>query len=225
MNLIYYGTFKDINENTIRVEFYDDSTTSSPKEVILSSNPVRVYYEQDNIVSSFKKSGASITLLVPNILSNLYSSEYNGVKVKIYKNGEMFWFGYVTPNIYTQNYNDEYDELTIECNDTITLLSDKKVDYEDIANAFSFREIIYKILDEIDPDKEINNVIVHDLLGNDIISKYGVIVRNFYDEIEEPATLEEIMDGILKYLNLTMLQWGNSYYLMSFPDLAKYNVA
>lgn len=230
MNLIYYGTCKDINENTIRVEFYANST-SSAKEILLANDAVQVNYEDDNILSPFKKSGASIKMLVPNVMYDLYSPDWLGVKVKILKNNELFWMGYVMPNIYTQPYNDELDEITVECGDTTTMLPDKTIEFADLSEVVIFKDIFFKIFDIINPDKDIKNVCVQQLLttttGEDIFDKYGVLARNFFDEELEPATLEDVFEGILYYLNLTLFQWGDAYYLVSLPNLincAKFNV-
>lgn len=228
MTLIYYGSCKDINDNVIKVEFYKNSTTSyTAKEVLLAADPVTVEYTQDNILSPFRKSGASINLLVPNVYYDLYSADWLDVQVRIYKNSQLFWFGYVTPQLYSHPYNEEYEELTIECVDTISLLEQKKIEYDDLTDVLSFEEYFQTLFNVVDPDNNIKNIYVHQLLtttdGKDIYDKYGVLARNFFDEELEPATLEEVAEGILHYLNLTLFQWGDSYYMISFPDLKNHN--
>lgn len=230
MTLIYYGECKDINDNSLRVEFLTNSTTSaSPVEVILTDDPISIEYMQDSILSPFKKSGASINILVPNVLYDLFSNEWLGIQVRILKNNQLFWLGYVSPNIYSQSYNDELEILTVECIDTISMLCEKKIKYDDLSSAITFYDVFQKIFDEINPNKELNNIYVHQLFqtldNKDIFKQYGVMIRNFFDEIEEPTTLQDVAEGILNYLNLTLFQWQDGYYLIALPELAKYNNA
>ena len=59
--LRYYTSFKDINEDTIKVEVYINTTSNiSAEELYSSAEAVRVEYSCDDIFQPLKLSGASI---------------------------------------------------------------------------------------------------------------------------------------------------------------------
>ena len=217
--LRYYNSFKDINENTIKVEVYiDTENTVKAEELISSADPVSIQYSgEDDIFQPFKLSGASINFLVKNVLSDLYTGELKKIRVHILKNDELFWVGYQTPNIYSQPYLNEYDELTIECIDTLSIGENVEYKYIGTETKIStFSDVIFHILDMLDPEKVIKNLYIHNInsIENDfnLLDRFSIQERNFFDEDDEPQKVKEVLEDIMRYLGLTLFQWKDSYY-------------
>ena len=218
--LRYYNSFKDINENTIKVEVYIDTTdVVKAEELYSSAEPITITYSgEDDIFQPLKLSGASINFLVKNVLSDLYTGELRKIRVHILKNSELLWLGYCTPNIYSQSYNDEYEELTIECVDTISI--GENIDYKYIqteSKISTFSEVIYHILNLLDPDKVIPNIYLHNSISleegeSELLDRLALQERNFFDEEEEPQKVKEVLEDLFRFLGLTLFQWKNSYY-------------
>ena len=223
--LRYYTSFKDINEDTIKVEVYINTTSNiSAEELYSSAEAVRVEYSCDDIFQPLKLSGASINFLVKNVLKDLYTGVLVNIRVHIYKNDSLFWVGFQTPNMYSQNYNNEYEELTIECVDTLSICENIKYKYfKTDDKVATFYDIITHILDHCDAEKIIPNLYIHNSISYDssydIISRFSIQERNFFDEEEEPQNVREILGDIMRYLGMTLFQYKDSYYAVDYNSL------
>ena len=223
--LRYYSSFKDINENTIKVEVYIKTTnTVTAEELKTSAEAVTIQYSCDDIFQPLKQSGASINFIVSKVLTDLYTGVLVNIRVQIYKNGELFWVGYQTPNMYSQPYNDEYEELTIECVDTLSIAENIKYKYLTGINKVStFYDIISNILNQCDAEVLIPNLYIHNSFSYDstfdVIKRLSIQERNFYDEEDEPQNVQEILSDILRYMGMTLVQYKDSYYAIDFNSL------
>lgn len=89
--LKYHSSFKDINENNIKIEIYKNTTaTVQAEELILSADAVSIQYESDNIFQPLKQSAASINILTSKVLDDLYTGKLNDIQIRIYKNNNLF---------------------------------------------------------------------------------------------------------------------------------------
>ena len=140
----YFAEFDDIDNNRIKVDIDIQGAAGDAIELTIADPAITIDYISDNIFTPLKKSGASINLLVPNVIESLFTGELLNPTVSIYKNNELFWFGYITPNIYSQPYKDTLDLLTIECVDTISNLAN--MDFQKQTEISSFINIITNIL-------------------------------------------------------------------------------
>lgn len=227
--LRYYSSFKDINENNIKIEIHKDTTsTVQAEELLLSADAVSIQYESDNIFQPLKQSAASINILTTKVLNDLYTGKLNDIQIRIYKNNNLFWLGYQTPNLYSSSYNDIYDELTLECIDTIAQLDNIQYEYITGKNKItSFIDILYWILDKTDGEKLINNIYIHTSLSIDnnknILNKLSIQERNFFDEDNESEKSKEVLEDMMSFLGMTLIQYQNSYYIIDYEAIKKGN--
>ena len=219
----YFGEFDDIDNNRIRVEINIDGAVGEAIELTIADPSITIDYNSENIFQPLKKSGASISLLVPNVIESLFTGELLNPRVSIYKNNELFWFGYITPNIYTQPYKDTLDLLTIECVDTISNLAN--MDYQKSSEISSFINIITSILGRTNTACSKLYIPTTVALNNDtdILGNLYIQERNFFDEKEVPEKCDEVVSEILKYLGFQMLQYKDSFYIIDNKNLVNGN--
>jgi len=119
--MAYISEFKDRNNNSIKLEITTPTNTSETEdvEVLTLADAMSIEYSGESIFDTVRPSRASVNLLLTDIKSDLFSGTLNNVSVKLFKNNSLFWFGFVTPNIYTQSYSHVYDQLTLEAIDTV----------------------------------------------------------------------------------------------------------
>ena len=216
MKQLYYSTFYDISDNLVRLEIWKD-TTAETKELTLTENPIKISYEGD-FLQPLKISGCTIDILTESILTELYSPNLMGVQLRIYKGGSLEWFGYVTPSIYTQNYNYEFESLSIEGVDSLSVSGNIKYKYITGASGIkSFKDIMLYVFNQIDPSQIIKYVYIQNNLkvdsDSDILARLGVQERNFYDESEEPQSIKEVLEDLALFLGMTITQYKDSYYI------------
>lgn len=219
--LTYYSDYYDRKNNHIRLEIYTTNNGLS-EEVLLTSDAITVEYSQDTIFEPLKPSRASINLLVTDIKTNLFSGVLCGVMVKIFKNNSLFWYGYATPNVYSQPYQKHYDQLTVECVDSVALLGDVAYRYIDTTSStsiFSFFDVIVSCIDKVDPNHTISKMYVDNSItyngSGKILNNLYIQERNFFDEKEVAENCDEVVGNILKYLGLTLIQYKDAYYIIS----------
>lgn len=229
---IYYADFKDVNDNNIHIEIYKNTVDNvENKELTLSAEPLYITYESDNIFQPTKLSSASINVLTNEVLFDLYTSKTNEITCKIFKNNILLWFGYLSPNLYSSDYTDETNTLTLEFIDTLSQLEYLKYKTIDTTNnkvsISSFKDIIFSILNKIDIDKTIKQIYVSNSIqvfdNNDILNNIFNQERNFFDEENEPETAKKVIQEIAKYLSMTVMQWGDSIYFLDYISIGNKN--
>lgn len=119
--MAYISQFKDRNDNSVKLELITPTNTAQTTdvEVLTMADAMQIEYNGESIFDSLRPSRASVNLLLSDIAPDLFTGSLCSVQVKVYKNNALFWYGFVTPNIYTQSYSHVYDQLTLECVDTV----------------------------------------------------------------------------------------------------------
>ena len=134
----YYGFFRDTNSNNDPEGQLFKVVIKTKKgdgegELLLSGSPFTVDYEQSDIYKPYKCSTATIGLLNKDYNKDFICESIKDNEVYLYrlKEGESFneelkleasddqyftleWFGYTTPNAYSQGYTSYLDESQLE---------------------------------------------------------------------------------------------------------------
>lgn len=230
--LFYYSEFKDVAENSVRIEIYKDSDTEvSATELLLSADTAQIECDADSLFSPIKVSELTLNVLTKDVLKELYTAKANEVSAKVFRNGVLFWFGYLSPNVYSSDYTDETNLLALEFVDTLSQLDYFKYRYVDTfenkSYIRSFHAIIKSILDRIDSERVINEIYLSNSLqingSNDVLGKMMIQERNFFDESDEADTCKNVLSEIIKYLSMTMIQYENKYLILDYDSIKNGN--
>lgn len=228
--MAYISEFKDRNNNSIKVQIETPTNTSETEdvEVLTLADAMSIEYSGESIFDTLRPSRASVNLLLTDIKPDLFSGTLNNVKVKLFKNNSLYWFGYITPNIYTQSYSHVYDQLSLECVDTVAQL--ENIDYtyinaSDSVGIYSFYDVLKHCINLADPSHTITNLYVDSSISlsgesGGILQKLFIKERNFFDEKGEPEKCSEVVKAIALYLQLTFFQYKNSFYLINLKKQA-----
>ena len=108
--------------------------------------------------------------------------------------------------------------------DSIAQLENIKYSYIDNKGAIrSFYEVMVYILDKIDSEKIIDKIYLHNALqvnaSNDLLNKLMIQERNFFDEEEEPETCKEVLEDILSYLGMSLIQFEDKYLILDYQAI------
>lgn len=228
----YIGYFKNINEVNYSITFNCSQVVGADEEIILATEPIKVEYTSSNLIyEPIKNSNATISIITNTILSNLYSSELTNVIVEL-KNTDtntLEWVGYVNPVIYTQPFDDEYNQIEIECSDGLSILS--KIEYTPVDTNIevqSFHLIILNILKKCG----IYNLIYENknlqiALENtyNIFTQLHINEQNFYSDDAEPEAwkCDEVLKHILQYTGCNIIAWKGIVYIYDLDYIKKGN--
>lgn len=238
--LLYVAMFKDIDENTIKIEIYKDfedaATTVASSELQCSADAVSINYESDDdVFKPIKCSDCQINIVTNTILTELYTALKNEIYCLIKKNGKTIWCGFSVPCLYQSDYDNEYNQLSLQFNDILSSLENYKYTYvNDSQSIVSFYSILKYIINKIDSNNLIKNIYVHNskrINGTtELLNNLFILDRNFFDESEEAENCKDIIEYISRFLGTTCYYFEDSIYFTDFNSIktikeyTKYNL-
>ena len=74
------------------------------------------------IYKPVKYQSATVNIVTPDYIFDVYSSTAQGTKVELVKDSTIVWTGYVTPNLYDMGFEKDREEVEIECIDALSTL-------------------------------------------------------------------------------------------------------
>ena len=207
-------------------------------DVTLGGEPFTVELQGDDedLFKPIRTSIATATIVSEDYLFNLYSNQ-NDINVRLIKgdyDGDIEWMGVVKPLVFDMGYNQELEEIQIECADYISSLeSIYLTDLDIITNhpIMSFGELFNKILFE---NTKYKNLYVPDLVNFDMLSTYQISTRNFIDDdckivtennqttllyADKNWSLYKILEEMCKYMGFTLIVEGEDVILIPYLQL------
>lgn len=222
----YVSHFYDINEKKYNVEIGSGTT----KEVTLSDTPfvTEIETSDSHIYKPCKYSSATIGMITTDYAFDLYSSTAQQNKVTLTDdNDKIIWVGYVTPNLYSQGYENPEEIIEVECIDALSTL--QYFEYEPIGTSrdiVRFAELINHLLSKCNAYEYFyfsDNIKVDSTSTFPIISRLTISEQNFFDEDDEPMKMQEVLEEVCQYLAVTAVAYGNSVYLIDYDAIKNGN--
>lgn len=222
----YIGTFKDINNNQYTVNIITDNNTSTTTSVTLGTTPfvTEIETSEGHIFKPVKLSSATVRMVNSDYSFDLYSATAQENKVILYdNNNNIKWIGYTTPNLYSMGYENEVEEIEIECIDALSTL--QYYNYTPLSGTksiVSLLSIINKLMTKCNAYSYFyisNNLQLTSSSAECLSSKLYISEQNFFDEDNEPMKLDEVLVEICKFLGLTCIADGNSVYFLDYDAI------
>lgn len=213
--------------------------------IFFTDDPVEITSQANDTFDHLLCYQASVRLLCKNFVPDFFCSSCRDAVVNILRNEECIFVGYVEPQAFSQGYNEDYDEVELTCIDCLSALSYSNyrnvgaaaVLYDALkgkASQRTFYDIIAEILNDVgeaanymgggtfkimyDGSKALSNG-----TGDEIYNIFQNISINellfFGDEEDDMWTQEDVLNEILKYLNLHIVQEGTTFYIFSWESI------
>ena len=213
-------------------------------DVYFSEDPAEIENEVNDTFDVLLRNSAKIRLLCGNLIKDLFSTSCRDAVVNIYKNDTCIFAGFIEPQTLSQPYNDRWDELELNCIDALSALQYSKyknVGALGVIYAFvkaeaaqrSFYDIATEILQGVTDGL--------DILGNQNIkfwydgskavdaqtaNRYQVFKQLSISDLlflgEDESDVwqqDEVLEELLKYLNLHIVQDGFNFYIFSWESV------
>lgn len=213
-------------------------------DVYFSEDPAEIENEVNDTFDVLLRNSAKIRLLCGNLIKDLFSTSCRDAVVNIYKNDTCIFAGFIEPQTLSQPYNDRWDELELNCIDALSALQYSK--YKNVGalgviyafvKAEAARRSFYDIATEI--LKGVTEGL--DILGNQNIkfwydgskavdaqtaNRYQVFKQLSIsdllflgDDESDVWQQDEVLEELLKYLNLHIVQDGFNFYIFSWESV------
>lgn len=213
-------------------------------DVYFSEDPAEIENEVNDTFDVLLRNSAKIRLLCGNLIKDLFSTSCRDAVVNIYKNDTCIFAGFIEPQTLSQPYNDRWDELELNCIDALSALQYSK--YKNVGalgviyafvKAAAAQRSFYDIATEILQGATEGL----DILGNQNIkfwydgskavdaqtaNRYQVFrqlsisdLLFLGDDESDVWQQDEVLEELLKYLNLHIVQDGFNFYIFSWESV------
>lgn len=234
----YIGEFNSINHIAYKIEIENTKVSGTDKILKLSGNPfvATINSEDKHIYSPIKCGGATVGILSENYIPEFYSGSAKDIKVKLInqENNNVEWIGYVTPSIYSQGWDEPFEEIELDCVDGIATLKDIKYKSEK-KEIKTFSQIIAFCLNQAECFKNLyitDNVQLNSSTSNDSVieifrmSESGLFDKK--DDITEPDenvawSCYDVLYQIIQYLGYTLITDGENVIILDYDAIKKGN--
>lgn len=213
-------------------------------ELSFTDDPVELTSQVNDTFDHLLCQQATVRLLARNFVPDFFCASCRDAVVNIYREGKCLFAGFIEPQSYSQGYNEEFDEIELSCIDALTALQYAK--YRDVgslgvlynvvkaeAEQRTFLAMLKEILGGVTTELDIvggnamrylydGSKAVDDLVGNRyaIFGQLTVSELLFLgDEEDDVWQQDEVLEEILKYLNLHIVQDGFTFYLFSWESV------
>lgn len=214
------------------------------EELSFTDDPVELTSQVNDTFDYLLCQQATVRLLTRNFVPDFFCASCRDAVVNIYREGKCLFAGFIEPQSYSQGYNEEFDEIELSCIDALTALQYAK--YRDVgslgvlynvvkseAEQRTFLVMLKEILGGVTAELDIvggnamrylydGSKAVDDLAGNRyaIFGQLTVSELLFLgDEEDDVWQQDEVLEEILKYLNLHIVQEGFTFYLFSWESV------
>ena len=213
-------------------------------DLSFTDDPVELTSQVNDTFDHLLCQQATVRLLARNFVPDFFCASCRDAVVNIYREGKCLFAGFIEPQSYSQGYNEEFDEIELSCIDALTALQYAK--YRDVgslgvlynvvkaeAEQRTFLAMLKEILGGVTAELDIvggnamrylydGSKAVDDLAGNRyaIFGQLTVSELLFLgDEEDDVWQQDEVLEEILKYLNLHIVQDGFTFYLFSWESV------
>lgn len=213
-------------------------------DLSFTDDPVELTSQVNDTFDHLLCQQATVRLLARNFVPDFFCASCRDAVVNIYREGKCLFAGFVEPQSYSQGYNEEFDEIELSCIDALTALQYAK--YRDVgslgvlydvvkaeAEQRPFLAMLKEILGGVTAALDIvgGNVMrylydgskaVDSVVGNRyaIFGQLTVSELLFLGEEEDDVwQQDEVLEEMLKYLNLHIVQDGFTFYLFSWESV------
>lgn len=213
-------------------------------ELSFTDDPVELTSQVNDTFDHLLCQQATVRLLARNFVPDFFCASCRDAVVNIYREGKCLFAGFIEPQSYSQGYNEEFDEIELSSIDALTALQYAK--YRDVgslgvlynvvkaeAEQRTFLAMLKEILGGVTAELDIvggnamrylydGSKAVDDLAGNHyaIFGQLTVSELLFLgDEEDDVWQQDEVLEEILKYLNLHIVQDGFTFYLFSWESV------
>ena len=228
------------NDRTKEVEIGNDESGL----YFTADDPIEIESKVNDTFDHLLKYQASIKLLTNSFISDFFCASARDAVVNIYKNDTCIFAGFIEPQAYSQGYNEVYDELDLTCIDVLSALQYSK--YRNIGSAGilynfvkadaaqrTFYDIVAGILN--DATSALDIVGGHNLyyyydgskaIDNTTVNRYNIFSQLSITELlflgsteNDTWQQDEVIEEILRYLNLHVVQDGFSFYIFDWASI------
>ena len=179
----------------------------------------------------------TIALHAATYVSDLFTSEYKDGKVEVSVNGTCMFSGWLEPRTLTQPFNDVYDDLSLQCVDSLSAM--QYSNYKNVNNTTTYTAAAEKaemrtfkdlLTESLNKGTEGGGYNVW-WDASRATGATGTTDGNVFDDLrvsdmaflgesaDDTVTYLDVAEAVLKYLDLHIVQDGRDFYVFSWDTM------
>jgi hypothetical protein len=237
-----HGQFINKQGDTITVSIITNKDTTN--EVIIGDETSGVFFTDDPVNISNETSeptdiilteSATIDLYTTHFIEDLFQVNALDSTVTIKLNDNVVFNGFIEPQTYSQDFNELYDELEINCISSLSALQYiqyAKVGSEGItytaakskAEQITFHDLILDTIKLINADTKVlydgSVTCTNGGTKTDVFAQVSINELLFFDDTEDSIwTYEDVLNEVLRYFNLHIRETNGYYYIFNWKSI------
>lgn len=210
--------------------------------IYFMDDPVEITSEVNDTFDHLLRHSATVRLLSAEFRDEFFGRGFRDAKVNICRNGACLFAGYIEPQAYSQPFAEVLDEIELNCIDALSAL--QYLNYKNVGTAGvlydvekseaavrSFGDIVLGILDGVTEGLAIGGgASVRYLYDGSKLARKGD-TRPVFERLTISESLffgdgeddlwkqEEVLEEILRYLNLHIMQTGTDFYVFDWQTV------
>lgn len=208
--LRYYSGFYSRDNIPYRIEIWQDAEAAfDPERITLAADPVEIEWAEVDKLEPVHSSSATLNMvsMSDRCFADLYTVAPGTIRLDILRNGALYWSGTLDTELFEEpySYKDRYI-TTVTFSDFAVL---DRMDWQDrgvktmsgvletcLAAAGFNRGVL---------EKRISTGLAEGYTG-DLFDDCSLMCDNFFDEDEEPSSIREVLDEMLRPFALRLKQ-------------------
>lgn len=224
--LRYYGEFYSADDTLYRIELHQEAEAAyEPVEVEMAAEAVTIEWGEVDKLDPVRGSSATVTLIsaFDRQFYDLYAVKYGEIDLIVYRNGAPYWLGTLDPELFSEPYAFT-DNYPMELSFVDFAALDHA--YWDLHGLVSIGAVVDRCLTAVGLDTLALRKVISTKATLSDGSEIGpletyISAENFYDEDNEPMTLREVLEEVLKPFALQILQKGGEVVIFDLNALAE----
>lgn len=124
-----HGQFINQKGNIITVEILSHGDRTEEK--IIGTEAGGIYFQEDAVeitdemndtFDHLLRHSCTVRLLCRSFISDFYNKSCRNTVVNVLRDGQIVFAGFIEPLVFSQGYNEEYDEVELNCIDVLSSL-------------------------------------------------------------------------------------------------------
>ena len=213
-------------------------------ELSFTDDPVELTAQVNDTFDHLLCQQATVRLLTRNFVPDFFCASCRDAVVNICREGKCLFAGFIEPQSYSQGYNEEFDEIELSCIDALTALQYAR--YRDVgalgvrygvvkaeAEQRTFLAVLREILDGVTAGLDITGggTVRYLYDGSRAVDEaaanryavFGQLSINellfLGDEEDDVWQQDEVLEEMLKFLNLHIVQEGFTFYIHAWETV------
>lgn len=208
--LRYYSGFYSRDNIPYRIEIWQDAEAAfDPERITLAADPVEIEWAEVDKLKPVHSSSATLNMvsLSDRCFADLYTVAPGTIRLDILRNGALYWSGTLDTELFEEpySYKDRYI-TTVTFSDFAVL---DRMDWQD-RGVKTMSEVLETCLAAAGfnrgvLEKRISTGLAEGYTG-DLFDDCSLMCDNFFDEDEEPSSIREVLDEMLRPFALRLKQ-------------------